>query len=66
MYKYNCNDFDPIIEKCKGCDFISVRITDKVEYCRYSFHPATEWFGDIICPRATHVLKDDKDFFGEI
>lgn len=66
MLNYTCNDFQPIIEKCEGCKYITVRITNGDKICRYSFHPAVEWFGDFICPRATHVLKDEKDFFDEI
>ena len=58
MYKFNWNESDPIIDKCKGCEFVSERIKDKVKICLYSFHPESEWILDI-CPRATHIKKED-------
>jgi hypothetical protein len=59
MYKFDCNDFNPIIDKCVGCDFITERITNKDKICCYSLNPENEWFMGDICPRATHIKKEE-------
>jgi hypothetical protein len=59
MYNFNCNDFAPIIDKCEGCDLITERITDKVKICCYSLNPEREWLMDDLCPRATHIKKEE-------
>jgi hypothetical protein len=58
---FSCNDFEVIVEKCKGCDYITTRITNGDQICSYSMHPEREWFWAHIypCPRATHIKREE-------
>lgn len=55
---FSCKDFEVIVEECKGCDYITTRITNGDKICRYSMHPENEWFWDL-CSRATHIKKEE-------
>jgi hypothetical protein len=59
MDKINLHNWQEIIDKCKGCNYVLYSPILKKNICASFMYPEVKWwFGK--CPQATHINKDDK------